>query len=194
MLKPGAVVILVRCMAVDAISRLTVSSKASLGFPLGCIVYPSISVKRSVSWSLFLLFMVDNNIVFASVYVYGFLAVSLLQGSPKSPKSGEGGFPAVDSAGGAIVASAPSVDAPPAPAVGNFSADVSVPEVPAVPSDLAGKLPSSAAEMSAAGDVAVEVPGVSVPEASATVSAGEMEMPGPLPAAGDISVGEFGRK
>lgn len=108
-----------------------------------------------------------------------------MQGSPKSPKSGEGGFSAVDSAAGAVVGSGPSMDAPTAPAVGSFNADVSVPEVPAVRADLAGKLPSSAAEMSVAGDVAVDVPEATVPKAS-----GEMEMPAPLPAAGDISVGE----
>lgn len=68
-----------------------------------------------------------------------------------------------------VVGSGPSTDAPTAPAVDSGSADVSVPEVPAVASDFAGKLPSSAAEMSAAG---------------------EMEMPGPLPAAGDFSLGE----
>lgn len=54
-----------------------------------------------------------------------------LQGSPKSPKSGEGGFPAVDPAAGAVIGSGPSMEAPAAPAVGAFNADVSVPEVPA---------------------------------------------------------------
>lgn len=104
----------------------------------------------------------------------------LLQGSPKSPTSGEGGAPASDSAAGAVSGSGPEVPA--------------MPEAPALASDFADKLPSSAAEMSAVGHDTAEIPGVSMPEASAAAFSGDVEMPGPLPAAGDILVGESRRR
>ena len=86
-----------------------------------------------------------------------------MQSSPKSPTAG--GFPKVETTDDAAVAGSvavPSVDAPDA-----------------------GKLPSSAAEMSATGDAAAEIPGVSVSAPSV-----DTEVAGAIPAAGDVSVGE----
>lgn len=94
------------------------------------------------------------------------------QGSPKSPDADVNVD--VPTIGGE--AGSPSIDLPAVPSAGVAG------EVAGV--DFTGTLPYSAAELSAGGDEAVDMPGgVSVPEAD--VSGGGVDLPGPLPSAGD---------
>lgn len=83
-----------------------------------------------------------------------------MQSSPKSPTSGGGGFPTVESTDDA--------------GVGAVAASVAV--------------PSSAAEMSSTGDAIVEIPEGSVSVSAPSVDAGGVA--GAVPAAGDVPLGE----